>query len=130
MEFAAISDPPKPFGEENKAAGDILKEFQMTKNGTVICKSKGDVARIVPLAARRLVSAIKLDFTDASDLFRNGDASNFTSIDCSRIERADGMFYDAKVPADLQLVSTAKCKNMSKMFYGAKGLKQIYGLDT
>ena len=40
------------------------------------------------------------------------------------------MFYEANVPADLQLVSTAKCKDMSKMFYGAKGLKQIYGLDT
>ena len=55
MEFAAISYPPTPFGEENKSAGDVLKEFQMTRNGTVICKSKGDVAKAVQLASRRLV---------------------------------------------------------------------------
>lgn len=122
LQFAAISHPPKPFGEENKAAGDILKEFKTTKNGTIICRSKSDVMRIVPLATRRLVSAVRLEFTDASGLFQNGNAADFQVIDCTNVENADDMFRNAQVPEDLQLVSTAKCKRMEKMFYGAKGL--------
>lgn len=77
-----------------------------------------------------LISRIVLDFDDAHSLFDGCNVSNLREIDCSRISSGEYMFRGATLSPELNLVSTAKTKNMQQMFCKAKNLRKLTGLDT